>query len=149
MHEQSKAHFNKIIMLGLAESGKTTIINVVKEGHLPNGKVPYNATVDYERNKITLFGKTLTVFDLGGQKAFLDRFMGELAEYIFTNVNTLIFIVDIVEISKLSLSKYYLDLTVDRLNRYSPNASIYVFLHKIDLLIQNKMQDFCNDIKKY
>ncbi|MFX0126133.1 MAG: ADP-ribosylation factor-like protein [Candidatus Hodarchaeota archaeon] len=146
---QTSNDTQKIILLGLAESGKTSIIKVVKGGYIPSEKAPYTATLDYERENITLFGKTITFFDLGGQKAFLDRFMGELAKFIFSNVTMLIFIVDIVDISKLSLSKYYLDLAVDRLSQYSPDSSIYVFLHKIDLIDQNKMDDFCNNMKIY
>ena len=90
----SEAEADKIILLGLAESGKTTILKVVSEGYIPDKKAPYSATIDYERKNISLFGKTLTIFDLGGQKGFLDRFIGELAGFIFSKVKIMIFVVD-------------------------------------------------------
>ncbi len=146
---QTSDDSQKIVLLGLAESGKTTIIKVIKGGYIPTEKAPYTATLDYERENITLYGKKINFFDLGGQKAFLDRFMGELAKFIFSNVTVLLFIVDIIDMSRLSSSKYYLDLAVDRLNRYSPEASIYVFLHKIDRIDQEKMDEFCDNMKIY
>ncbi|MHA2297314.1 MAG: ADP-ribosylation factor-like protein [Candidatus Hodarchaeales archaeon] len=140
---------NKILFIGLAESGKTTIIKVVADGYVPNEKAEYSATLDYERKRISLMGEKLNVFDLGGQKAFLDRFTGELAEFIFANAKTLIFIVDIVNVSKLSRAKYYFDLAVKKLNLYSPTAPIYVLLHKIDLVKKDKMEEFSNNMKSF
>ncbi|MFX1513217.1 MAG: ADP-ribosylation factor-like protein [Promethearchaeota archaeon] len=149
MSHQSGEDLDKIIVLGLAESGKTTIIKVVGEGYVPDKKAPYTATLDYNRNVIKLFGKNLTVFDLGGQKAFLDRFVGELAQFVFSNVKIMIFIVDIVKVDQLSLAKYYFDLAMNRLKRYSQNSSVFVFFHKIDLIDPTKTSNFCNKIKTY
>lgn len=143
---------NKIIMIGLSESGKTTIIKVITEGYVPDKKAKYTATLDYERNKLSLMGEKLTFFDLGGQKALLDRFTGELAQFIFSNVKALLFIVDTVDISRMSRAKYYLDLTLKNLNLYSPSAPVYAFLHKIDLFTYEKpeeFQNFTSDIKAY
>ncbi|MFX0067145.1 MAG: ADP-ribosylation factor-like protein [Candidatus Hermodarchaeota archaeon] len=140
---------DKIILLGLAESGKTTILKVISEGYVPDKKAPYTATMDYTRKKFSIFGKTLTIFDLGGQKAFMDRFIGELAEFIFSGVKVLIYVVDIVEVTRFSLAKYYLDLALKRIKQYSPTAVVYVFLHKIDLIDRTRMTEFCNNVKNY
>ncbi|MHA1168058.1 MAG: ADP-ribosylation factor-like protein [Candidatus Hodarchaeales archaeon] len=140
---------DKIILIGLAESGKTTIIKVIGEGYIPDRKAPYSATLDYKRSKISLLGENLTVFDLGGQKAFLDRFTGELASFIFARVKTLIFVIDIINVSQLSLSKYYLELALKNLRQFSPLAPIHVFLHKIDLLNKDKINEFSMNVKDY
>ncbi|MHA1966604.1 MAG: ADP-ribosylation factor-like protein [Candidatus Hodarchaeales archaeon] len=143
---------NKIIMMGLSESGKTTIIKVITEGYIPDKKAKYTATLDYERKKFSLMGEKLTIFDLGGQKALLDRFTGELAQFIFSNVKALLFVVDVGDISRMSRAKYYLDLTLKNLNLYSPLAPVYALLHKIDLFTYEKPQEFENftsDIKTY
>jgi GTPase SAR1 family protein len=138
----------KIILIGLAESGKTTIIRVITEGYVPDKKAEYAATLDYERKKITLFGRRLTFFDLGGQKAFLDRFTGELAQFMFSKIKAMIFVVDVVNVSILSRVKYYLDLALDNLNLYSPTALVYVFLHKTDLINKENVKDFSIDKKE-
>lgn len=140
---------DKILIIGLAESGKTTIIKVVTEGFKPNKKAGYTATLNYERKETTLMGKQLTLFDLGGQVAFLDRFTGDLAEFIFSDVAALIFVVDVINVAELSRAKYYFDLAIKRITSFSPSAKLYCFLHKIDLINQAKIADISDNMKKY
>ncbi|MFW9996762.1 MAG: ADP-ribosylation factor-like protein [Candidatus Odinarchaeota archaeon] len=157
MKDQVTGEPEKIILIGLAESGKTTIIRVITEGYVPDRKAEYTATLDYERKKITLMGKRLTLFDLGGQKAFLDRFTGELAQFMFSKVKVMIFVVDIMDVNALSRARYYLDLALNNINHYSPTALIYVFLHKTDLITmdniedssKNKLDNFTKNVKTY
>ncbi|MHA2333518.1 MAG: ADP-ribosylation factor-like protein [Candidatus Hodarchaeales archaeon] len=149
MSDQATGDPDKIILIGLAESGKTTIIKVISEGYVPNRKEQYKATIDYKRKEITLLGQKLTLFDLGGQKVFLDRFTGELAQFVFSKVKSLVFVVDIEKVSQLSRAKYYLDLTVEKLNLYSPTAPIYVLLHKNDLVANEKMEEISKHLQTY
>jgi Ras-related GTP-binding protein A/B len=135
--------------MGLAESGKTTIIKVVAEGFVPQKKAEYNATIDYKRKSYNMFGKKISLFDLGGQKSFLDRFVGDLAEFIFTNVATMIYVFDIVNMSNISQAKYYYDLGLKTLKKYSPDANITLLLHKVDLIDQNQKDGFIDSIKDY
>lgn len=135
--------------MGLAESGKTTIIKVVAEGFVPQKKADYTATIEYKRKSYTMFGKQISLFDLGGQKSFLDRFVGDLAEFIFTNVVTMIYVFDIVNMSSISQAKYYYDMGVKTLKKYSPDANIRLLLHKIDLVEQDKKDDFISSIKDF
>jgi GTPase SAR1 family protein len=135
---------SKILILGLAESGKSTIIRVVTEGKIPSKEEPYHATIDYERKQKVIAGTELTIFDLGGQTAFLDRFTGELSEFIFSGVKSLVFVVDSIEIKDISRAKYYLDLSLKKLTQFSPEATIFIFQHKTDL-IPKKLKD---EVKK-
>ncbi|MFX1533204.1 MAG: ADP-ribosylation factor-like protein [Promethearchaeota archaeon] len=139
----------KIILIGLAESGKTTIVKVVTEGYTPDKKAMYKATVNYKRKNTTFLGKKLTLFDLGGQIAFLDRFTGDLAEFIFTNVQTLIFVIDVANAAELSRIKYYFDLTIKLLNHFSPMTPTYVLFHKVDLISKNKVEETTEMMKNY
>ena len=94
-------------------------------------------------------GKKMTLFDLGGQVAFLDRFTGDLAEFIFSDVTALIFVVDLINVSELSRAKYYFDLAIKRISKFSPGAKLYCFLHKIDLIDHSKITDIAENMKKY
>lgn len=136
----AKKKTSKVLILGLAESGKSTIIRAVTEGKIPKKDDKYNATIDYERKQKVIAGTELTIFDLGGQTAFLDRFTGELSEFIFSGVKTLVFVVDSVNIQGISRAKYYLDLSLKKLSQYSTNASVFIFQHKTDL-IPKKLRD--------
>jgi GTPase SAR1 family protein len=135
---------SKILILGLARSGKSTIIQVVTEGKIPSKDDIYHATIDYERKQKVIAGTELTIFDLGGQTSFLDRFTGELSEFIFGGVKSLVFVIDSIDIKEIQRAKYYFDLSLKKLNQFSPESSVFIFQHKSDL-VPKKMKD---EVKK-
>ena len=145
----SSKHKNKIIILGLAEAGKSTIVKSFTEGHKSSQEGTYSATINYERKKYSFLGKELTVFDLGGQQSFIDRFTGSLAEFIFSEVKSFVFIIDVSKFEEISRAKYYLDLSVKNLIKYSPNASRYIFIHKIDLIKKEFVQEIEKRYKEF
>lgn len=135
--------------MGLAESGKTTIIKVTAEGMVPPKKAEYSATLDYKRKTYVIFGQKISMFDLGGQKSFMDRFIGDLAEFVFTNVSTLVFVVDVANMDKISLAKYYFDMGKKTLKKYSPKAGTYILLHKMDLIEKKNKGDFLASVTEF
>ncbi|MFX0185832.1 MAG: ADP-ribosylation factor-like protein [Candidatus Hodarchaeota archaeon] len=139
----------KIVILGLAESGKSTIINSVIEGIKPQRGERYSATINYQRKKKILCGVELSIFDLGGQTRFLDRFTGDLAEFIFSDVDVFIFVIEPLQVADFSRAKYYLELALEKLTQYSSEASIYFFLHKIDLVPDRYIDKISNTVKSY
>jgi GTPase SAR1 family protein len=139
----------KIVILGLAESGKSTIINSVIEGIKPQRGERYSATINYQRKKKILCGVELNIFDLGGQTRFLDRFTGDLAEFIFSDVDAFIFVIEALQVADFSRAKYYLELSLEKLDQYSSKASIYFFLHKIDLVPDQYIDKISNSVKNY
>jgi GTPase SAR1 family protein len=145
----AKKKTSKVLILGLARSGKSTIIRVVTEGQIPKKDDDYHATIDYERKQKVIAGTELTIFDLGGQTAFLDRFTGELSEFIFSGVKTLVFVVDSIDIQGISRAKYYLDLSLKKIDQFSPNASIFIFQHKADLVPKNLKDEVRKTINDY
>lgn len=138
-------------MMGLAESGKTTIINVVHKGMDPQEalKKPYVATIDYEREEIVR-GKKVVIFDSGGQLSFLDKLTKtELSDFYFRNVLGIIYVVDVNKIEKLSQSKYYLKIIAKRLKELSPKAPIAIFFHKMDLVAPESEQAVIRNVQKF
>ncbi|MFX0115972.1 MAG: ADP-ribosylation factor-like protein [Candidatus Hodarchaeota archaeon] len=136
-------------MLGLAESGKSTIIRSVVEGKTPRLGERYDATIHYQRTRKVIAGTELVIFDLGGQTRFLDRFTGDLSEFVFSETNVFIFVIEPLKVADFSRAKYYLELSLEKLQRFSPNAQVYVFLHKIDLLPGSLVEKASANIKNY
>ncbi len=125
----------KVLIMGLAESGKSTIANVAFEGREPPPKgARYDATIEYVRKTVEVDGERLTIYDIGGQKAFLDRFTGEMAEFIFSDARSFIYVVDLTKLEELNRAKFYWDKCLENLAKFSQNARVFLFLHKIDII---------------
>ena len=145
----AKKKTSKVLVLGLAQSGKSTIIKAVTEGKVPSKNEEYQATIDYERKQKNIAGTELTIFDLGGQTTFLDRFTGELSEFIFGGVKSLVFVIDSIDIKNISRAKYYLDLSLKKLDQFSPEASVFIFQHKSDLVPRKMKDEVKRTIREY
>jgi len=156
MSSQHQIPSKKIVFLGLAESGKSTIISSVIEGTIPQLGGKYDATINYQRKIKVLCGTELNIFDLGGQTRFLDRFTGDLSEFVFSDVDVFIFVLEPLQVVDLSRAKYYLELSLEKLDQFSPKANVHIFLHKMDLLPERLIDNvfeyitsyFCSEISK-
>ena len=139
----------KMIFFGLARSGKSTILRVV-EGKKLTKEMVFHATIDYEEIKLLVNDEIeVTIFDCGGVTAFLDRFTGKLAEFLFSRLTTFVFVVDSIEIKDIALVKKYLDLSLAKIKQYSPQAHVFLFQHKVDLIPQKLREEVHQTIKKY
>ena len=139
----------KIVLLGLAESGKSTIIKSVIQGETAELGERYDATINYQRKLIQLCDLEISIFDLGGQTRFLDKFTGDLAQFVFSNVDAFIFVIEPLQTAFFSRSKYYFELSLEKLNLFSPKAEIFVFLHKSDLIPEQNLNNISKDLRKY
>ena len=141
----------KIVIMGLARSGVTTVFQrfIYPERPPLDPESEYHATIDYEIHQKFIHGSWVTLYDLGGQTAFLDRFIGPLAELIFSEINSLVFIFDSIEIGDIARAKYYLDIVLDLVFQYNPEASVFLFQHKIDLIPKSLKEELRQSIKSY
>jgi len=139
----------KIVLLGLAETGKSTIIKNAIEGIITKPGEKYDATINYQRKIKRLCGTEIVIFDLGGQTRFLDKFTGDLSRFVFSDVDIFIFVIDPLQTALYSRSKYYLELSLEKLKIFSSNAEIFIFLHKLDLIPFPNREIISDNLKKY
>ena len=141
----------KIVILGLAESGKSTMIQSVIEGIQPSNDDKYNATINYQRFSKIIYEIDFSFFDLGGQTRFLDRFTGDLSEFVFSGIDSgaFIFVLDALKVTELSRAKYYFELSLQKIKELSPNTKIYIFVNKMDLLPPESKIDVSNILQDY
>ncbi len=151
MFSEKPRSVKKLVFLGLAESGKSTMINGVIRGIKPQFGDKYDATINYQRLIQFLCDSEIQILDLGGQTRFLDRFTGDLSEFVFSNVESgaFIFVIEPLKVAEISRAKFYFELSLEKLEYYSPKSPIYIFLNKSDLLPRSIVKKTSNLIKDY
>jgi GTPase SAR1 family protein len=139
----------KIVISGLARSGASSVTFQLVTGCLFGKDFSYHANIDYTVIEKTVNDLEIKIFDLAGQTAFMDRYTGELAEFIFKETTAAIFVVDLIDTQGISRAKYYLDLERRILKKYSPETRIYIFLNKIDLVPSELKREVVETVQEY
>jgi GTPase SAR1 family protein len=127
----------KILLAGLSEAGKTAVKRIffLKQQTIDVTKL--SATINYERISIVIENKPITIVDLGGQKIFLKRFLSSFSPFVFSNVKVFIFLIDVANRTTRNNSIQYFVSCLEKLKTFSPEAVIFVFLHKNDLVVNS------------
>lgn len=84
----------------------------------------------------------------------------ESEKLLFGNVSALVFIIDSIDIRSflrgIQIAKNYLDLSLQKLQQYSPNASVFLFHPKVDIkeevqktLIEDLLSGVNKQVKYY
>jgi GTPase SAR1 family protein len=135
--------------MGLGASGKSSIQSVVFEGKSPKEVKDYQATINYTRSTKNIIDTTFQIFDCGGQESFISAFVGDQAEFIFSNVSILIWVVDLSDFDQVSTSRFYFNHALTRLSEFSPDGVVFCLLHKRDLLSPDKLDQALTTMKQY
>ncbi|MBN2150618.1 MAG: hypothetical protein JW839_04130 [Candidatus Lokiarchaeota archaeon] len=119
----------KILFAGLDSAGKTSFLNAMEEKYstLPN----IRPTFGPDRREFSIFGFTISNWDLGGQKAYRNEYIQEKDRY-FTSLNALFYVVDIQDERRDDEAFSYLKSIVDVLDEVKEDPSIVVCWHKCD-----------------
>jgi uncharacterized Zn finger protein (UPF0148 family) len=125
----------KILIAGLSEAGKTAVKKIFFMKQHTEDVDKLSATINYERMAVSIRGVPVTVVDLGGQRVFIKRFLSNFSPFVFSTVQVLLFVIDVAEKATRNNSIQYFSNCIERLKKYSPEAQIFVFLHKNDLVI--------------
>ena len=124
----------KLLFLGLAQTGKSSIIQVIFEDRPPETTNEIQATLGVRRKLLEFSNLSLNVYDVGGQITYLEEAFIELRESIFSHIKTLFFIVDASKREDFEMAKGYFNRAIRNLSEYSPNAKMCVLSHKSDLI---------------
>lgn len=115
-----------VVVLGLDNSGKTTIINHLKP---PEAKchdiVP---TVGFNVEKFTTKALSFTAFDMSGQGRYRN-----LWEHYYRECNGIIFVIDSSDKLRMSVAKDELNMLLDNNDIKSRKIPILFFANKMDV----------------
>lgn len=96
------------------------------------------ATIDVEQNHVRFLGDlVLNLWDCGGQDSFMESYAGSQSATTFQEVGVLIYVFDVESRDVEKDLGYYKDC-LDGLRRHSPDAAIFLLVHKVDLVRASK-----------
>ncbi|TFY66676.1 hypothetical protein EVG20_g4415 [Dentipellis fragilis] len=128
----------KVLLMGASGSGKTSMRSLIFSNNPASLTSRLGATIDVEQNHVRFLGDLiLNLWDCGGQDAFMDSYLTTQRSTIFQHVGVLIYV---FEIESRDMSKdllYYRDC-LDALRKYSPDAAVFLLVHKMDLVTGDK-----------
>lgn len=114
----------KVLLVGLDNSGKTTILNVMKPKKAPLQTIP---TVGYTEETFTKNGICFSAVDMSGQGRYRN-----LWEHYYSDVEAIIFVVDSTDKLRLCVAKNELDLMLENASIKAGKAPLLIFANKMD-----------------
>jgi len=124
--------------MGKSGSGKTSMRSVIFSNNPASLTGRLGATIDVEQNHVRFLGDLiLNLWDCGGQESFMDHYLTAQRSTIFQHVGVLIYVFDVESRDREQDLKYYVDC-LQSLSNYSPDAGVFVLVHKMDLVRGDK-----------
>ncbi|KAF7726197.1 ADP-ribosylation factor-like protein 8B [Apophysomyces ossiformis] len=113
----------ELTLVGLQNSGKTTLVNVIASGQFIEDSIP---TVGFNMRKVTKGNVTMKLWDIGGQPRFRSMW-----ERYCRGVNAIVFVVDAADHDKLEAAQTELKNLLDK--PQLANIPVLVLGNKNDL----------------
>ncbi|KAF8320583.1 rraga protein [Cantharellus anzutake] len=114
--------------------------SIIFSNNLASATSRFGPTIDVEMNHVRFFGSlTLNLWDCGGQEAFMDSFLASQRNTVFRDVGVLIYVFDI-ETKDFERDVLYYIECLEACKKNSPEAGIFVLIHKMDLVYGGKKE---------
>jgi GTPase SAR1 family protein len=126
----------KVVVMGLPTGGKTSMRQILFADMHPKETKMLGATYNEQIVNTTFLNNIFCIADVGGHEDFMKKFLDEQKIQVFTNCSAVIYVIDVskeIEVDK-TLNTKYIKSIIESVIAYSPNAWIFFFLNKIDLI---------------
>ncbi|CCD24838.1 Rag GTPase GTR1 NDAI_0E00220 [Naumovozyma dairenensis CBS 421] len=131
----------KLLLMGRSGSGKSSMRSIIFSNYSAFDTRRLGATIDVEHSHLRFLGNmTLNLWDCGGQDVFMENYFGKQKDHIFQMVQVLIHVFDVESQDVLKDIEIF-QKALKQLKKYSPDAKIFVLLHKMDLVQLDKRND--------
>ncbi|MFX0134223.1 MAG: ADP-ribosylation factor-like protein [Candidatus Hodarchaeota archaeon] len=129
--KKSKKTPSKILIMGLENSGKTSIVlSLTRETNLLS-YCSLGPTVRINRVNFEEANTPFTIWDFGGQEQFRKEYLENLDKH-FVGMDKLIYVIDIQDTAKYNLALQYLEKIVKFMQNINNKFELSIFLHKFD-----------------
>ena len=120
----------KIILMGLDNSGKTSIVNCLKGTKRISAFNSPKPTKGLDVQKFETLQSKYAIWDFGGQKAYLDDYFNDINTFL-KGAKKIIYVIDIQDVKRYELALHYLKKVVNSIDQTN-KIDFSIFLHKFD-----------------
>jgi small GTP-binding protein len=131
MRENSTIKAKKVLIMGLDNSGKTSIVLCLRGVKDLSSFSSLNPTRGLKTNKFQALGSEYSIWDFGGQEQFREGYLNDFQKHII-ETNKFIYVLDVQDKERYDISLDYLDKIVTLLRKHKVNIDFSIFLHKYD-----------------
>lgn len=137
----SQSSRKKLLLMGRSGSGKSSMRSIIFSNYSAFDTRRLGATIDVEHSHLRFLGNmTLNLWDCGGQDVFMENYFTTQKDHIFKMVQVLIHVFD-VELKSINKDIEIFVKALTNLQKFSPDAKIFVLLHKMDLVQIDKREE--------
>ena len=138
----------KVLLMGKAHSGKTSMRSIIFANYLARDTTRLSPTLDVEHHHVRFLGDlVLNLWDCGGQDAFYESYFERDRETIFRSVELLIYVFDIESETPEKDFDHFCGV-LEAIEENSPDARIFVLVHKMDLVAEEDREAILEDRKR-
>lgn len=138
----------KVLLMGKAHSGKTSMRSIIFANYLARDTMRLSPTLDVEHHHVRFLGDlVLNLWDCGGQDAFYESYFERDRETIFRSVELLIYVFDIESDCPEKDFDHFAGV-LEAMEENSPDARIFVLVHKMDLVAEEERELILEDRKR-
>ena len=131
MQRNNSKNTKKIVLMGLDNSGKTSIVLCLKGVKNLSSFTAITPTRGFEINKFRTLGSEFNIWDFGGQEKFREDYFKNFKDHI-KGASKLIYVIDIQDRERYDISLEYLAEIITLLRKTKVNLDFSLFLHKFD-----------------
>ncbi|MHA2006950.1 MAG: ADP-ribosylation factor-like protein [Promethearchaeota archaeon] len=129
-NDDTKKNQIKILLIGLDNSGKTSILTCLKGIKNISSFSALRPTRGAAWENFKALNKAYVVVDFGGQRAFRDGYFNDFTN-LLTGTNKIIYVIDVQDTKRYNEALEYMHRVINQIT--NPNSVDFsVFLHKFD-----------------
>lgn len=121
----------KVLLLGLDNSGKTSILLSLKEDSNLLSFFSLKPTKGLKIENIEGQEINMSIWDFGGQEQYRDGYLDKFDKYV-QGVTKMIFVIDVQDIARYDLALKYLSDIIHILTVIDKKIDFSIFFHKYD-----------------
>ncbi len=141
--------FQKIVLLGLENAGKTSIVFTLRREFDALSQV--KPTKGIERDEFEIFGQEVYFWDYGGQKRYRSHYLEDKEKYL-SNINILYYVVDVQDRGRIEEARTYFIQLFKKISGENQDLTVSFIFHKWDpkkILKDKKIHTRTHEVEEF